>query len=130
MAFTYDTSTSRGQVRLLIPDRAVQSAIFDDTEIDAFLALEGSNVRRAAAMALETIASDNAMVLKVIKVLDLTTDGAKTSDALLKRAEMLRELADDAEAAEEGGAFDIAEWTPTDFAYRERLENEMLRDSA
>jgi len=130
MAFTYDPTTSRGRVRLLIPDRIESSAIFTDAEIDTFLSLETANVRRSAAMALETIASDQALTLKVIRVLDLSTDGAKTSDALLARAAKLRAQADLAEAAEDSGAFDIAEWVPTDFAARERMWNEALRDSA
>ena len=94
MAFTYVLSTDIGKVRLLIPDRISSDFIFDDDEITAFLSVESSSVKRAAALALETIASDIAMVDKVIKLLDLQTDGAKTSDALLKRAATLRDQAD------------------------------------
>lgn len=129
MAFTFDVSTSRGQVRLLVPDRSPEEPLFQDDEIDAFLTLESSNVRRAAALALETAASDMTLTLKVIRLLDLTTDGAKTADALLKRAEKLRSQADDAELAEEGGAFDIAELGLNDFAWRERVWKEGLRGS-
>jgi hypothetical protein len=57
--------------------------------------MESGNVRLAAALALETIASDTEMVDKVITIMDLSTDGAKTSDALLKRAALLREQAED-----------------------------------
>lgn len=128
MAFTFDVATSLGQVRLLIPDRVSADAVFQDDEILAFLDLEGGVVRRAAALALETIASDNAMTLKVIRLLDLTTDGAKTSDALLKRAEKLRSQADVDDLAVEGAAFDIAEMVPNSFAWRERVYNEALRD--
>ena len=127
MAFTFDVSTDVGRVRLLIPDRTAADPLFTDAEITALLELEGDDVRCATALALETIASDQALILKVIKSLDLQTDGAKVSDALLKRAELLRTQAADAEAAEEGGAFDIAEWTPTAFAYRERLTKEAQR---
>jgi hypothetical protein len=127
MTFTYDPTTSAGQVRLLIPDRVLTSYLFEDAEIDTFLALEGDSVKRAAALALETAASDNALVLKVIRLLDLSTDGARTSQALLARAEKLRQQADDEESAEDGGAFDIAEWVVDDFSYRQRLDNEGLR---
>lgn len=130
MAFTYDVSTDRGKTRLMIPDNTSTAYVFEDDEIDAFLSLEYDNVRRGAALALETIASNEAMVQKVIKLLDLQTDGAKTSDALLKRAKLLRDQADRADAAEDGGAWDIAEWTVSEFAKRERLENQWLRSGS
>jgi hypothetical protein len=126
MTFTYDIATTRGQVRLLIPDTSVTGYVFEDAEIDAFLTLE-TDVRRSAALALETIASSQALCLKVIRVLDLQTDGAKVADALLKRAAGLRDQAEEAEAAEDGGAFDVIEMVPNTFAYRERLISEMLR---
>lgn len=126
MAFTYDTSTDTGKVRLLVPDRVDSGHLFEDAEIVVFLSAEGDDVRRATALALETIASDQAMTLKVIRVLDLSTDGARTSDALLKRAAQLRAQADEADASA-GGAWDYAEMVPTIFAYRERLDNEALR---
>ena len=126
MAFTYDLSTEIGQVRLLIPDRVDAGHVFEDDEIQAFLALEGT-VREATAGALETIASDQAMVLKVMRLLDLQTDGAKVSDALLARAAKLRQEAEnDLAAAGEGWAW--AEMVTTDFAARERIVDESLRD--
>jgi hypothetical protein len=128
MAFTFNVATDVGKVRLLVPDRVSADAVFQDDEVEAFLDLEGGVVRRAAALALETIASDNAMTLKVIKLLDLTTDGAKTSDALLKRADKLRAQVETDDQAEEGAAFDIAEMVPNSFAWRERVWNEALRD--
>lgn len=127
MAFTFDVATDVGRVRLLIPDRTAAEPLFEDEEIETFLDLESDNVRRATALALETIASDQALTLKVIKSLDLSTDGAKVSDALLKRAERLRTQADEVEAAEDGGLFDIAEMVPTAFAYRERLAKAAMR---
>lgn len=127
MAFTYDTGTSAGRVRLLIFDTDSTSYVFEDAEISVFLSLEGSNVKRSAALALETMASNEAFVLKVIRLLDLQTDGAKTSDALLKRAAMLRSQADIDEAAEDGGSFDIAEWVVDDFSARQRMANQWMR---
>ncbi len=127
MAFTFDLASDVGKVRLLIPDRVASDILFEDEEIEAFLALEAGNVRRAAALALETVAADQALTLKVIKSLDLTTDGAKVSDALLKRAALLREQAAASESVEAGGDFDIAELTPTVFAFRERVWKQGLR---
>ena len=87
--------------------------------------IEGNDILLGAALALETIASDTVMVLKVIKLLDLTTDGAKVSDALLKRAAMLRAQA---EAEDVEGAFDWAELVLNDFSYREFSLKDALRE--
>ena len=86
MSFSGEPGQQIGKVRLIVPDNHLVDYIFEDEEITTFLELE-SGVKRAASLALETIASNEAMVLKVIKLLDITTDGAKVSDALLKRAE-------------------------------------------
>jgi hypothetical protein len=91
---TIDPATSIGMVRLLIPDRDVANLLFADVDLAAFLALEGAVVKLAAASALETVASNEAMVSKVIRSQDLATDGAKVSDALMKRATELRRQAD------------------------------------
>lgn len=127
MAFTYDTNTDVGRVRLLTFDSSATSYTFEDAEIATFLALEESSVKRAAALALETIASNEAMTLKVMRLLDLQTDGARTSDALLKRAAELRKQADREEMAASGGAFDIAEAVVDDFTFRRHVWNESLR---
>lgn len=127
MAFTYDPTSDAGKVRLLCTDTDSSSQIFSDAEIDAFMALENNQIQRSAALALETIASDKALTLKVIRLKTISTDGAALSDALLKRAAMLRKQADDAEAREDGGAFDWAEMVLDDFGARERLWNQRLR---
>lgn len=98
-----DPATGVGMVRLLIPDRDRQFLLFTDAEIGGFLTLEGSVVKRAAAAAIETVASNEAMVGKVIKSQDLSTDGAKVSDALLKRAAELRRQADEDDPDTSGG---------------------------
>lgn len=128
MAFTYIKTTDIGKVRMLIPDRVEANAVFSDEEIQAYLDMNDSNVRRAAAEALETIASDEAMTLKVISTLDLTTNGASTSEAILARAKILREKADEADAGEEGGMFDYAEMNVNAFTARERVLKQALRE--
>lgn len=103
-----DYTTDAGRVRLLIPDTVEESFLFADEQITAFLALEGG-VKRAAAQALETAASSEVMVSKVIKTQDLQTDGAKASDALLKRAAELRAQAAEEDTDADGG-FDIVDF--------------------
>lgn len=91
--FTYDPTTPQGKVRMLISDIDEANPVFADPEIDAFLFMEVGNVRMAAAQALDTIASNEVMVSKVIRTLDLQTDGSKVSAELRARATTLREQA-------------------------------------
>ena len=126
--WSFDVSEDVGKVRLLIPDRNQEEAFFEDEEIEALLGMEGNVVKRAAALGLETMASDQVMVLKVMKLLDVSTDGVKVSEGLLARASRLREQAERDEQAEEGGAFDVAELVVDQFSWRERVWNEGLRN--
>lgn len=119
MAFTYDLENSIGKVRLLIPDTQQTTAVFSDEEITAFLALESSSVRRATALALETIASNEALTLKVVRLLDVQTDGAKLADSLLKRAVTLRQQAIEDDALAGFTQWEIAEWAVDDFTLRD-----------
>jgi hypothetical protein len=121
VAFTFDPTTERGQVRLIIGDDVEATAVFTDAKIDAFLTMEGS-VKRAAAAALDRLATSEAYIQKVLKVGDLTTNGAATAKAIREHAALLREQ-DESEPA-----FDFAEMAVTDFAAREILLNDALRE--
>lgn len=85
-------------VRLLINDVDEDNETFSDDDIEAFLALEGDSVRLAAAQALDTIASNEALVSKRIRTLGLSTDGPAVAKALRDHAARLRSqvAADDA----------------------------------
>lgn len=127
--FTLDCST--GVVTLdAAPPNGIQCvvrylySIFTDDEMGVFYTLENDDVRCAAALAYETIAGNMALTLKVIKLLDLQTDGQKTAQGLLAVAERLRKTA---------GAeidFDIAEqidiWDAP--ALREKRLKDMMRE--
>ncbi len=126
MTFTYVVSEDVGRCRLLINDRDSSAPFFDDDEITAFLQMEENTVFRAAALALETIASDEALVQKVINLQGLSTDGAKTARVLLQRALALRTAAAQAELMD-SVAFDIAEQVPNQFAWRERVWDQRER---
>lgn len=105
-----DFATDLGKVRLLLNDVDESALIFSDAEIEAFLELEGDNVKRAAAQAIDTNADNEALASKVLKTTTLTTDGAKTADALRKRAAALRAQADtEAEETDDGFFFGIVE---------------------
>lgn len=130
MAFTYDPTTDAGRVRLLIFDTDTVTAanqIFSDAEIDAFLDMEDTSVRRAAALALETIATQEVLIQKVVRNMDLQTDGARVSAELRARAKSLREQE---EQGLEDGGFDWAESIYDVFTYRDRIIKEALRNGS
>lgn len=100
-----DLTTDVGKVRLLISDVDEDTPTFSDNEINAFLGMEGSSVRLAAALALETLASNEALLYKKIKALRvLEVDGPAVAEALMARAAALRE-----QAVDEAGEFAIAD---------------------
>ena len=126
MAFTLDYSTNAGKVRLLISDIDSSNPIFQDDAVEAFLSIaQGGNVKRAAATALTVIATNEVLVQKRIKLLDLQTDGPAEANALRLLAADLRA---EAEAEEVTGSFDWAEqinnpgqWT--EYIYKDALRN-------
>lgn len=89
-----DYSTNAGRVRLLIPDTDEANLLLSDDQIAAFLSME-SSVKLAAAQALDVVASSEALVSKVIKTQDVSTDGAKVAAELRARAAGLRKQVDD-----------------------------------
>ncbi len=103
-----DYSTSIGQVRLLVPDVeqlanladpvAAPAYIFNDAQIQAFLTLYSNNVKRAAAQAKLVLATSEALINKVIRTADYTTDGAKLGAELRAQAAELKAEADKDEA--------------------------------
>jgi t-SNARE complex subunit (syntaxin) len=96
-------STAIGQVRLLVPDveqldnldNASTSAeyLFSDTQIQALLSLYSDNVKRAAAQAKLILATSEALINKVIRTTDYTTDGAKLGAELRAQAKALQDEA-------------------------------------
>lgn len=128
MAFSYDPTTPRGLVRLIIADSNEAGHVFEDNELDAFLALNEDRTRLAAADALETMASNESMVQKAIKLLDLQTDGSKTAADLRKAAAVQRAIAAvELEALDSG--FTLAEYPQTTWGVREYAWNEALRSA-
>ncbi len=115
MTWTYDLDTEVGKVRLLITDINVTmvgedapGATFTDEEIKTFLALNGEEVRLAAAQALETIAADETLCSKYVKDHDVTVDGPKVAAELRAQAANLR--AQHAAAVEDEGFVEIVEF--------------------
>lgn len=118
---TVDPTTDIGKVRLLATDLDESNFVFTDAQIAAFLTTEGSNVKRAAALALETIAVSELLISKVLTTSDgLKTDGAKLHDSLLKRAKALRDQADVEAGDPDDYGIDIVDFDQW-AAYREVL---------
>jgi hypothetical protein len=131
MAFSLDYSTDNGKVRLLISDIDEQEPVFPygteaspDDAIDAFIGMAlDNNVKRAAAQALLSIAVNETLVQKRIKILDLSTDGPAEAAVLRQLAADLMAQADNEEI---DGAFDWAEQINTpaqwdEFTFKDRL---------
>lgn len=118
MAFTVNYGTDAGKVRLLITDTDSNYPQFTDEQIDAFLSMEGS-FRRAAAMALEVIAVNEALIQKRIVALHLETDGPALAAELRNLAKSLREQ--DKLSAGSGATFMIAEFADGPEQRSERL---------
>lgn len=108
--FTMFLEEPIGMVRLLLNDVDEDTAVFSDDEITAFLTLEGGNVKRAAAQAIDTSATDQALAMKVLKTQDLTTDGAAVAKAMREHADRLRAQAD-AQDDDEGFYFGVVDVT-------------------
>jgi hypothetical protein len=127
MTFTYTgaLATDREKVRRLINDVDAGEPIFTDEELDGLMALR-DGVFRGAALALRTIAANEAYVLKVMTRGDLKTDGTATAAGLRAVATEFDEMATQAENEADGG-FDWAEQVVNDFTARERLEKQALR---
>lgn len=111
MTATYDSTTdvSVKRVRFRIRDTNVTNALFTDEEIADVLSIERDSWKRASALCLETIATNEALILKVVTQLGLSTDGAKLADSFMKQAKVLRDQADEEDAFDEDGLFDWAE---------------------
>jgi predicted homoserine dehydrogenase-like protein len=88
----YDPSTDAGKVRLLISDVDDASPVFTDDEIAAFLTIHG-DVMLAAALALETVAANETLLLKYIRSRGLELDGTAVGRELRQQARQWRDTA-------------------------------------
>lgn len=120
MSVSYDVSTDLGKVRLLSFDTDTTNPIFQDEEHTAFLDLNAGNVRLAAAQAIDTTAANEAFVQKMIKMLDLMTNGPQTAMALRAAAEELRRQVYEG-SSDFSGMFDIAEQVYDNWTFDEHF---------
>lgn len=126
MSVSYDVSTDLGKVRLLSFDTDTTNPIFQDEEHTAFLDLNAGNVRLAAAQAIDTTAANEAFVQKMIKMLDLMTNGPQTAMALRAAAEELRRQVYEG-SGDFSGMFDIAEQVYDNWTLDEHFVKSWMR---
>lgn len=99
-------------VRHLMADVGSTQYLTDD-QVRVYLDLNAGHVRRAAADALDAVATSETLVGKVIRTQDLQTDGAKVADSLRKHADRLRQLADaEDDKADSWDGFDVVDTIP------------------
>jgi hypothetical protein len=104
MTNTYDPGTVTGKVRMLCGDKG-PDWIFSDEEISAYLSLSENEPRLAAALALEDIANNQALITKVKKVGSIElTSGVDIAKVLMARAETLRA------SVEDSSSFGVVDW--------------------
>ncbi len=114
---------ARDDIRLLITDTGGVDPVnnpqyvFTNDQIDTFYRLRNSNVYRAAALALRTLAANEALVSKRIKYLGLETDGPAVAKELRALAAELDTTADSEDADE--GDIEVIEMDTTIWADRE-----------
>lgn len=105
-----DYTKPENQVRLLLSDVDEGNEVFTDEEITAFLVIENGSVKRAAAQAIDTQATNEALAVKVLKDHQVETDGAKLADSMRKHADSLRAQAKwDEENGDAGFYFDVVD---------------------
>lgn len=119
-----DYASPAGMVRLNITDTAdaPTDRLFTDEQLTAFLTQAGENINRASAKALLVIAASEVLLGKKIRTQDLSTDGPAVSAELRALAAQLIAEADAADAAADGGFFDVVP-----LGYEGRCEGEEWR---
>lgn len=130
MVFTYDVSNAEGKVRLLANDQDATTHLFEDDEIAVFLALEADSILLAAALALDTIAGNEALIQKKLTTLagaGIQTDGPAVAKALREGAAALRARAEEEVSEDLDGMIDFAEFGLEPFGRAALIHNTWLR---
>lgn len=90
-------ATDIQKMRVLIPDNEQVfdgDYLFSDNDLNAYLEVANGSVLRAASYAVLAIANSEAIISKIIKTQDLSTNGAAVADALRLTAKQLADRAD------------------------------------
>jgi hypothetical protein len=144
VSFTYILPSNIGYVRLLVADTDEANPIFSDEEITAFMALASNvwqssqfysaaggqavlpspptNYLRAAALALDSLASNKSRLQGVIELLDVKLSSIKDVALQLRaQAQSYRDTDDNS------GAFVIIEQVNNAWSFQQRFWNQAAR---
>lgn len=91
MTFTYTPTTDIGRIRRTVPgERSVTTYSLTDEELQSYLDDYENDWRLASAAAMDYIASDQALVMKVTSSLGYSVNGVSVADFLKRQADELR----------------------------------------
>ena len=107
-----DFTTPIGQVRLQIADLDEAAFLLSDEHLTGYLSMNADSVLRAAADALDAIATSETLLGKKIRTQDLQTDGPAVATDLRKKAAELRARAEAEDAASLGDVFEVIPFHP------------------
>ncbi|MET4059952.1 hypothetical protein ABIB35_001497 [Arthrobacter sp. UYP6] len=109
-----DFTTPIGQVRLQIADLDEAAFLLSDEHLTGYLAMNAESVLRAAADALDAIATSETLLGKKIRTQDLSTDGPAVATDLRKKAAELRAraAAEEAKASDTDDVFEVIPFHP------------------
>jgi len=120
MAFTYDVSTRRGKVRLLIADTQADEHDFEDEEVDAALSMQSNSIKKSASFLLMALANDRARLSVSYKRGSVDEDLTQIAMRLRLQAQQLYK-----EGEDEGSGPLIAVVNPSVDAFQ-KTKNELL----
>ena len=120
--YSYDISTNLGKIRALIGDTDATSVLLTDAKISAFLALKSNDLFLTAALALNAIAANKALLAKRKTAGNYSEDLTAIAKECRETAKVYEEMARNVPAEA------VAEQFFTDFSYRDLLVNKHLRD--
>lgn len=125
MTFTYVLATDIGKLRLNLRDTDGSKKLFEDEELQVFLdratASGVADLYLATAEALDSLASNAALLHKMVRIGDYQVDSKGMADALRKAAAIYREH------SEETPTFEVAEQALTIGNWFEILDNDSRR---
>jgi hypothetical protein len=102
-----DYTTPLGKTRLLSADLDEAAPLLSDEILSGYLALHADNPYRAAADALDAMATSATLLDRKIRSQDIQTDGPAVAAELRKKAADLRSQADTADLVLAGSYFEI-----------------------
>lgn len=103
-------------VRTLIPDTEAvfgpteDQTMFADSDIENFITLGKGNLLRAAGLAMIAVGNSEALILKIIKTQDLSTNGAELQNQWRQAGKLMLDRADKEDETADAEYFQIIDY--------------------